>query len=171
MKFVYKINSAREMKNLGKSLAGFVCENRKKTNMKAFVIALNGELGAGKTQFIKGLAQGLGIKQPISSPTFVICKSYKIPGAKKNLCPGFDNFYHLDCYRLRSAAEAGTINLKEIIASARNLVVIEWPQAISGMLPVNTLWLDFETISKNSRQVVIPAAGFNRYRQNEFDKQ
>jgi tRNA threonylcarbamoyladenosine biosynthesis protein TsaE len=154
MKTVYKIPSAKKMQQLGKLLAQTICESPDKSSGGAVVVALTGDLGAGKTQFAKGFARGLGITQQISSPTFVICRSYKIPGNKINPCPCFEIFFHIDCYRLEGACQADAIDIKNIIANERNIVVIEWPEVISSELPGKVLKIKFETIGKNSREII-----------------
>lgn len=159
MKKVYEINSAREMKKFGEKFAMSVCRNRKKTSTGALVVALEGELGAGKTQFAKGFAKGLGIKQRISSPTFVICRSYKIPCGKTNACPNFTDFYHIDLYRLQKLVDLDSLGLKKVL-SGNNLVVIEWPALAKKIFPPATLWLNFKTIAQNTRQITMPAFDF-----------
>ena len=161
MKKVYKINSASEMKKFGETFAKNICEKRRAAGGGALVIALEGELGAGKTQFAKGFAKGLGIKQQISSPTFVICRSYKIPSRPKNICPGFSDFFHIDLYRLQKSAELEALDIKKIL-SGGNLVVIEWPALVKKILPPDTLWISFETVGKNTRQITVFGKGLNQ---------
>jgi len=155
MESVHNVLSFPKMRRLGKLLAQKICKSRSELKNKAFVIALEGELGAGKTQFAKGLAQGLGIKQTISSPTFVVCKSYSAPKRGKKNCRCFDKFFHIDCYRLRSALEAQKIGLDKILANPRHIIVIEWPQIIKKILPRDALWINFKTITKNTRRVTV----------------
>lgn len=104
-------------------------------NKKALIIGLQGDLGSGKTTFVQGLAKGLGIKEKITSPTFVILKKFQI----KNY-----NFYHIDCYRINSPEEIKDLGLQEIINQSKNIVVIEWAERIKKILPKNTLWIKFE---------------------------
>ncbi len=107
------------------------------------VVALEGDLGAGKTTFIQGMARGMGIKEQITSPTFVIMKRY-------GLSDGF--FYHLDCYRLNSSKDVLDLGFKEIIRPG-NIIVIEWAEKIKDILPENTLWLKFEYLDKDRREI------------------
>lgn len=107
------------------------------------VVALEGELGAGKTTFIQGMAKGLGVKDQITSPTFVIMKRYGLPD-------GF--FYHLDCYRLHSADDVLDLGFKEIIRPG-NIIAIEWAEKIKDILPADTLWLQFEYLNKDERKI------------------
>jgi len=113
---------------------------------KAMVIGLEGELGSGKTTFVQGLAKGLGIKEKITSPTFVILKKYEIRNT---------NFYHIDCYRLNSAQELLDLGFKEIIIQSENLVVIEWAERVRKILLRDTLWIKFEHFNENKRGITI----------------
>ena len=94
------------------------------------VLALHGDLGAGKTTFVKGLAEGWGITQPVTSPTFNIFSIYK----------GTRTLLHLDAYRLRSEDEVDDLLLEDFLISPYCLVV-EWPENIKKFIPDNTLYL------------------------------
>lgn len=116
-------------------------------------LGLVGNLGMGKTQFTKGLALGLGIKHPITSPTFVLLKEYSI----KNLKSKITKFIHIDCYRLSSPEELLELGLEEYLANKNNLVVIEWADKIKTILPKDTLWINFKPNKKilNERQITL----------------
>ena len=116
----------------------------------AVVIALKGELGGGKTTFVQGLAIELGIKEKILSPTFVILKRFKIKNSKLK----FNNFYHIDCYRIQKTDELINLGFKEIIKDPKNIVVVEWAENIRKILPNNTFWIQFSFIDKNTRQII-----------------
>jgi len=92
------------------------------------VIGLIGELGAGKTVFIKGLGQGLNIKNIITSPTFVLMKVYKVKGPIKHLC-------HIDAYRLKSAQDLIDIGIKDYLNKKNAITVIEWADQVKNILP------------------------------------
>ncbi len=96
----------------------------------AQVLALSGDLGAGKTAFTKELASLLGIPYDITSPTFVIMKSYVIPAH-----PFFKTLVHIDAYRIESDDEMRVLGLKEILSEPTNLVCIEWPEKIATLIP------------------------------------
>jgi tRNA threonylcarbamoyladenosine biosynthesis protein TsaE len=117
----------------------------------ALVVALRGDLGAGKTQFVQGLAKGLVIKETINSPTFVILKKY--PFLKP--IAGFKTFYHIDCYRLNSAKDLAALGIKEIFKNPENIVAIEWPEIINDFLPKSNLGITFKVVGKNKRQILI----------------
>jgi tRNA threonylcarbamoyladenosine biosynthesis protein TsaE len=117
---------------------------------KAFVLALKGDLGGGKTTFLKGFAQGLGIKQRITSPTFVIIKRFQL----NNLTiKQFNNFYHIDCYRVQKPKEILNLGFREIIANSRNIVAIEWADRIKKILPKNSVLIEFRFLGKNTRMI------------------
>lgn len=111
------------------------------------VLALVGDLGAGKTTFIQGLAQGLGIKQNIISPTFILMRSYKADSDKM--------LYHLDLYRLEQDfdKEFQNLGLGDIWGKPQNLVVIEWADKAKELLPKNTKWIEFEYLREDERTV------------------
>ncbi len=117
----------------------------------ALVLGLEGDLGGGKTTFLQGFAKGLGIKEKILSPTFIIFRKYKIQNTKYKI----QNFYHIDCYRIRKSKEIFDLGLKEIISNPRNIVAIEWADRIKKILPKNVLSLKFGFIGKTSRKITI----------------
>lgn len=92
------------------------------------VIALLGDLGVGKTVFTKGLARGLGIEEPVTSPTFTLIKEYQ----------GRVPLYHIDAYRLSSGEEAELCGLGEYF-DQEGVVVVEWPQNIWDLIPQDAL--------------------------------
>lgn len=122
---------------------------------KAVIIGLSGELGGGKTTFLQGFARGLGTKEKILSPTFVIMRKYKIRvDSCLNLCK-FVYFYHIDCYRIQKPKEILNLGFKKIISNLQNIVAIEWAEKIKKILPKNTLILKFKIINKTKREIVL----------------
>ncbi|TSC88598.1 MAG: UPF0079 ATP-binding protein [Microgenomates group bacterium Gr01-1014_7] len=111
------------------------------------VITLTGELGAGKTTFVQGFARGLGIKEKIISPTFVLIRQHKIPNSSKAL-------FHIDLYRLDDISHIDNLGLKEILENPDNIVIIEWPEKIKKFLPKNPTWITFETSKDNKREII-----------------
>lgn len=133
----YLTYSEKETRNLAKKLA------------KRFhgVLALIGELGSGKTTFVQGFAQGLGIKEKIISPTFVLIRQHKIPKSKKVL-------YHVDLYRLKNLNDLKQVGIEELW-QAENIVLIEWAQRAKKVLPKNTTYLNFESLGETKRRITV----------------
>ncbi len=128
-------HSAEETFALGQRLAA--------TLRPGDIIALDGDLGAGKTHFIQGLAAGLGHTGPVTSPTFTLLHEYtggRIP------------LYHLDFYRLETPEEALHIGLDEYLALPA-ILAIEWAGKFAHLLPSGTRWLRFHTPPGNTRQI------------------
>ncbi len=101
----------------------------------ATVIALSGELGAGKTTLTQALARELGIRENVISPTFVIMKSYALTEAEGH---GFSRLIHIDAYRLDSASELEKLGWAELLGNPRNLILIEWPEKVPEAIPEHT---------------------------------
>jgi tRNA threonylcarbamoyladenosine biosynthesis protein TsaE len=116
------------------------------------VICLQGDLGAGKTTLAQGLAQGWGSLDPVSSPTFIIVNIYRRPDAAR--------LFHMDAYRLDSAPEAAELDLDGMLAQGSLLV--EWPERVQAILPEDRMWISFEYVAEENRQMVIKASG-SRY--------
>ena len=114
----------------------------------ATVIALRGELGAGKTTFTQGFAKALGIAQQPKSPTFLLAKQYAIPGTTYSL-------WHLDCYRLQSHKDLATINLHTIFDDSNNIILIEWPEKVGDGLPRDRIEVHFEHAGEDKRNITI----------------
>ena len=119
--------TAKETEKLAQQLAKNLF--KKGPNETATCVCLEGNLGAGKTTFAKGFALGLGIKEVITSPTFIIFKRFKIYDSR------FKNFYHIDAYRLQGSKDIEVLGLKEILLDPTNLVWIEWPNNLNALLP------------------------------------
>lgn len=132
-------HSEKETKKLAQDLA-------KKFNRG--VIALTGELGAGKTTFVQGFAKALGIKEKIISPTFVLIRQHKIPPTQKML-------YHADLYRLQKEEQFKDLGIEEIFANNQNLVLVEWAEKVEKLLPKNAIYIDFKIESRDVRKIKI----------------
>ncbi len=114
-------------------------------NKTAIILALQGNLGGGKTTFLQGFAKGLKIKNKILSPTFVIMKKFKI---KNN-----SNFYHFDCYRFSKPEDILELGFKEIVSNPNNIVAIEWSEKVKNVLPKKVIKINFKFIDKNKREI------------------
>ncbi|MCL2234287.1 MAG: tRNA (adenosine(37)-N6)-threonylcarbamoyltransferase complex ATPase subunit type 1 TsaE [Firmicutes bacterium] len=110
------------------------------------VICLHGDLGAGKTTFTKGLAKGLGVDSGVTSPTFSILNEYD--GKRWKL-------YHIDAYRLKDAEEAVATGLCDYIFSLDAVVVIEWFENISQILPKEMKKVSLKFVKENVREIEI----------------
>lgn len=113
------------------------------------IITLSGELGAGKTTFVQGLAEGLGITNRIISPTFIIMRTYAI----KNSASAITNFYHIDLYRLSNEQEIDGIGLPEILQDKHAITVIEWPERMGSHLPKKRWEIVMQRIGEEKRQI------------------
>jgi tRNA threonylcarbamoyladenosine biosynthesis protein TsaE len=113
------------------------------------VIALEGDLGAGKTIFVKGLAKAFGIKKNITSPTFVLMKIYKIENSKFKI----QNLVHVDCFRLDEPQELFYLGLEEYLNEPHSIVVIEWADKIKKYLKKfnKIIWLKIK-LTKGGRE-------------------
>ncbi len=116
----------------------------------ARVLALQGNLGAGKTTFTQGFARALGVKENVLSPTFVLMKIY--PLKKGN----FRHLIHIDCYRLASPKDLVHLGFKELLKDKDAVILIEWADRIKKILPRNTTWLKFtHGAEKNIRHIKV----------------
>ena len=147
MWFECESRSSADTRKIGELLAKEILVERLGTTAK--VLALLGDLGSGKTTFLQGFAKGLGIKQRILSPTFVILKKFKIEKV------GFDFFYHIDCYRIQKEKEILALGFGEISSNPKNIIAIEWGDRIKKVLPRNSLFIEFKFIDKNKRRITI----------------
>lgn len=116
---------------------------------EATVICLFGDLGAGKTTFVQGVASALFIKEVIQSPTFVLMKRFQIEAPFKSLI-------HLDAYRIDDEKELEPLGFKEILSDFENLIIIEWPERIKNSIPENAVSVKFKFIDEMTREIMLP---------------
>jgi tRNA threonylcarbamoyladenosine biosynthesis protein TsaE len=119
-------------------------------NNKAKIVALSGDLGAGKTTLTQEIAKHLGIKEKIVSPTFVIMKIYDI-NPKSNYSSRFKRLIHIDAYRLDSHEELLKIGWGEIEKDKDNIIIIEWPERVSKYIPKLSLSVSLSHIDDENR--------------------
>ncbi len=117
----------------------------------ATIFALNGNLGAGKTVFTKGAAEFLGVKDVVTSPTFVIEKKYKLNGNSF-----WKTLIHIDAYRLEGEENLSVVSWNEIATDPNNIIFVEWPENAGLGIPERAIWLEFETVDENTRKIKIP---------------
>lgn len=118
---------------------------------KALVVGLHGDLGSGKTAFVQLVAKNLGIKETITSPTFVIQKTYNLQLTTNN----FKKLIHIDAYRLESGRELEKLGWREIMNDPKNLILIEWPEIVSEILPKDFWRINFKFIDENTREIEV----------------
>jgi tRNA threonylcarbamoyladenosine biosynthesis protein TsaE len=123
-------------------------------NNTALVVGLYGDLGSGKTTFTQSIAKIFGIKEDITSPTYVIMKSYKI-NQNSTLNIPHSNLIHIDAYRLNSSKELLVLGFDKIVSDPRNIIFIEWPEIVKDILPENHLKINFKFIGENEREIEI----------------
>ncbi len=151
----YRTSSVRETQELAGKIIKDLFGHQTRG---ALVLALEGELGAGKTAFTQGLAKALGVRDKILSPTFVIMKHFKIAKNDWRLANSkskITDLYHLDCYRIESAKDLAGLGLAEILKDKNNLVVIEWAERVKEILPKDAVWIRFEHGGEDRRRIQI----------------
>lgn len=120
---------------------------REKSEKKAMVVALRGDLGTGKTAFTKGVAKALGVTETVTSPTFIIQKSYTLASS------AFHKLIHIDAYRFEEATEAHVLELETLFKNPHYLIVIEWPEQIEPFIPADAIRVHFTFIDGSTRKI------------------
>lgn len=133
------IKSEQEMLDLGTKFANNISQ-------LPLVIELIGDVGAGKTTFVRGLAKGLKIKEPVTSPSFTISKNYAIPSG--------GNLIHYDFYRLSDPGIMAE-DLQENLTNSKNIVIIEWGESVSNLLPKNHVTITINYTEAGDREVIL----------------
>lgn len=128
-------NSPADTEELGRRLAAGV--------EPGAVLALQGDLGAGKTRLVKGFVAGLGSDHSVSSPTFTIIHEY---------AGGRMPIYHFDFFRVEDRSAATNLGLDEYLFG-EGVCIIEWADRFPDLIPINARWIRFEIISENTREV------------------
>ncbi|MCK6538801.1 MAG: tRNA (adenosine(37)-N6)-threonylcarbamoyltransferase complex ATPase subunit type 1 TsaE [Anaerolineales bacterium] len=113
------------------------------------VICLQGDLGAGKTTFVQGAAQGWGSLDTVTSPTFILVNEYRRADGNR--------LFHLDAYRLDSVSEAEELDLDSMLADGA--LLIEWPERLDGLVPAERLWIQLELVDEEEREMKFKASG------------
>jgi tRNA threonylcarbamoyladenosine biosynthesis protein TsaE len=140
MKFISK--SEKETYNIAKKFA--------KKLVGGEVLCLIGDLGAGKTAFTKGLAAGLGIKNTITSPTFVLMKNYKVSGHDS-----IKHLAHIDAYRLSDGEQLLGIGAEDYFNQPEVVTVIEWADRVRDIWPKKISRIDFKILKGDKREIKI----------------
>ncbi|OGZ32977.1 MAG: tRNA (adenosine(37)-N6)-threonylcarbamoyltransferase complex ATPase subunit type 1 TsaE [Candidatus Portnoybacteria bacterium RBG_13_41_18] len=150
-KQIFLTKSAEETQKVAGQILKDVLSVKNRKN--AAVLALEGELGAGKTTFVQGLAKAMGIKEKITSPTFVILKRFTIYDLRFK--SEFENIFHIDCYRLDKPDELAELGFEEVLKDQKNLIVIEWADKVKSIIPKDAVWVKFEWVDENKRKIQI----------------
>jgi tRNA threonylcarbamoyladenosine biosynthesis protein TsaE len=133
------LNSLLDLEEAAKTLLAFNKENK--------IFVFYGEMGAGKTTFIKAICTELGVRDTVSSPTFSIVNEYEGNGR---------TIYHFDFYRIKTLQEAFDIGYEEYFYSG-DICLIEWPEKVQELLPEHYVRVDITTIDPNKRMLSISA--------------
>jgi tRNA threonylcarbamoyladenosine biosynthesis protein TsaE len=142
--------SSEETRNLGEKIAKVFMGKADKTE-RATIVSLEGDLGGGKTTFVQGLGRGLGLRDAILSPTFILFRRYDLSSQP------FSDFYHFDCYRIESQSDQfglREMGVGQIIKNPKNIVAIEWADKIKSTIEPD-LFLKFSFVSENIREISI----------------
>jgi tRNA threonylcarbamoyladenosine biosynthesis protein TsaE len=115
----------------------------------ANVLALSGELGAGKTAFVRALAEQLGVREHITSPTFVIMKTYTVPDNEN-----ISTLVHIDAYRVEDVREMDVLGIPGLMQQEKTLICIEWPEHIKELIPADALPVRFEAGENNEERTI-----------------
>lgn len=167
---IYKTKTPKETQKI----AALLAEKIKKTApaKTPVVIALEGELGAGKTVFTQGFAKALKIKAKIKSPSFVLMKHYLISDSLRLLCnresttksgrfaipsgkQTIRTLYHLDCYRLENYKGLLPLGIKEILRNPQNIILIEWAERVRPILPKKCIKVHIDHIGPRERKITV----------------
>lgn len=106
---------------------------------RATIVALRGELGAGKTTFTQALARVLGVAESLQSPTYVLMKTYATTH------PAFAVLVHIDAYRLEKSEEFAALKPEAFLSDPHTLVIVEWPEKAGNLLPRPDLMINFSS--------------------------
>jgi tRNA threonylcarbamoyladenosine biosynthesis protein TsaE len=140
--------SPKETKEFAKALLKEWLKLNKNKNLN-WLVCLKGDLGGGKTTFVQGLAEELGVKETVNSPTFLVMKRYS-PSKQANKKY---TLYHFDCYRMLNYKEIIDLGWEEIIEGKNNIIIIEWPEKVKEILPLRRLTIKFEFVDENTRKI------------------
>lgn len=138
-----------ETKTLAANFIEKLLQSPKKSG--ATVVLLEGNLGAGKTAFVKAVAERLGVAEAVTSPTFIIQKAYTL----KNEV--FHTLIHIDAYRFDEAVEAHILELETLFKNPHYLIFIEWPENIAPLLPQDAYRIRFVFLDENKREITFNA--------------
>lgn len=143
--FTFITHSPDETKQIGAKLGELV---EKSDSERAIIIGLNGVLGAGKTELVKGMAHFFGVQEKILSPTFVIAKEFKVQKGP------FTNFWHFDLYRFNEFSDLILLGWKDLIKEKGNIILVEWADKFKKKL-VTDYQVSLKVVSETERSIII----------------
>jgi tRNA threonylcarbamoyladenosine biosynthesis protein TsaE len=130
------------------AFAELFLKNLVPNKIHATVVGLQGDLGSGKTTFVQAIAEALGVRDTVTSPTFVIMKRYALHDVR------FTNMIHIDAYRLESGEELRVLGWDNISRDPHNLVLVEWPERVADVLPEGTDTIQFRFVDEHTRDII-----------------
>jgi tRNA threonylcarbamoyladenosine biosynthesis protein TsaE len=142
MKFVSK--SRGELRAIAEEVLTSI-----KKGDKATVIAMDGDLGSGKTALSQEIGNLLGLEEPIQSPTFVIEKIYELKDQ------AWQHLIHIDTYRLESPDELLYLGWRDIVDDPKNLILIEWAERVRAIMPEYAYHIVFKHVDENTREIEV----------------
>ena len=145
MKKEYQVAIPEDFKNVIEDIFDW----HKESSLGNLVIALHGDLGAGKTAFVQELGKYLDVEETITSPTFTLMKQYELENQY------FEMLVHIDAYRFESEAEAGPLRLSEIFDTSNIIVCLEWPEQIPSIVPSSAVQISIGIGLDDVRQVTV----------------
>ncbi len=143
MQQTYTTNNDQETRDFGLQLAAKL--------VPGITLCLSGDLGAGKTTLTQGILEGLGAEGPYTSPTFVIMKEYILPEPTDT---GIKRIYHVDAYRIEDK-DIEHLGFEEWCSDPQGLVILEWPERITGLLPEKRIHITLIQKGESEREIQI----------------
>lgn len=138
--------SLRELREVDDFASDILATLRK--GEKATVVALRGELGAGKTTFVQACAKVLGVTETVTSPTFLVMKRYDSTDTR------YTTLIHIDAYRIEEEKELEVLRLRESFKHPENLIMVEWAERVPGYIPQDALWVEMTLENDGTRTIM-----------------
>lgn len=126
----------------------------KREGEQATVVALHGDLGAGKTTLVQHLAQAFGVTKSVTSPTFIIMQSFPLTPGQASTAH-YDKLVHIDAYRIEDIAEASVLGFESLFQEKHSIIFIEWAEKIDDILPKSTIHVTFTIAPNEDREVYV----------------
>lgn len=161
----YSTRSIRETESLAKEFLRAIAPW--KPQQKALVVGLSGDLGSGKTAFVKAAAKALGVRATVTSPTFVIEKRYALSARQGK---PFSLLVHIDAYRLKGSRDLYVLGWRETIRNPGAVVFIEWPENVRGAIPRDASTIRFQFVDEKTRKIEIKKVKIKSTKQQQRSK-